>query len=418
MIKIKKFNSRNRFLNFLLSIVNFIISLLVGIINFFLYISNGFANLFIKKYKYKYEYLYIIVISIISIFFSIISMCGFKNATKISWISNSPFIIHVILLIISVSILLTSIILLFNKNDKDKNSFWITRITSYVITSILLCYLLDITLFDFINRLDYVTRPNENTSSLDTIVYFIKTYRVNFEDGIIMTLKLSLLGTLFGLLIAFVLVIFRMFKITPKDNIISASFKKIASSFSKIYITIIRGTPMVVQAFIFYYLFLMIFQKTLSNTDYQYFIHNIWTPYRAGLFTVTINTAAYLTEVLRGGINSVDKGQSEAAKALGLNEVQTMVRIVFPQAIKSSLPSIGNEFIVNIKDTSVLSLIGILDLFSVGKNDILGVFTTKSLEAYLIVAIYYLVLTYITSKILQYIEKKMEIPVKEITSSN
>lgn len=416
MIKIKKINSRNRFLNFLLSIVNSILSLLVGILNFFLYISNGFANLFVKKYKY--ENLYIIVVSIISIFFSIISICGFKSGTKISWISNSPSALHIILLVISASILFANIIFLINKKNKENNSFLRTRIISYIITTILLCYLLDITLFDFINRLDYVTRPNENTSTIDTMIYFIKTYKINFEDGILMTLKLSLLGTLFGLLIAFVLVICRTFKVTPKDNIIFASFKRITCGFSKIYITVIRGTPMVVQAFIFYYLFLMIFQKNLSTTDYQYFTNNIWTPYRAGLFTVTVNTAAYLTEVLRGGINSVDKGQSEAAKALGLNGVQTMVRIVFPQAIKSSLPSIGNEFIVNIKDTSVLSLIGILDLFSVGKNDILGVFTTKSLEAYLIVAIYYLVLTYITSKILQYIEKKMEIPVKEITSSN
>ena len=95
-----------------------------------------------------------------------------------------------------------------------------------------------------------------------------------------------------------------------------------------------------------------------------------------------------------------------------------MMLIVFPQALKNSLPSIGNEFIVNIKDTSVLTLIGVLDLFSVSKNDILGVFSGKSLEAYLIVAAYYLILTYLTSKLLQYFEKRMNLPVKEIVSSN
>ena len=131
-----------------------------------------------------------------------------------------------------------------------------------------------------------------------------------------------------------------------------------------------------------------------------------------------LNSGAYISEIIRGGINSVDKGQSEAAQALGLGKVKTMMLIVFPQALKNSLPSIGNEFIINIKDTSVLTLIGVLDLFSVSKLDILGTFSGKSLEAYLIVAVYYLVLTYLTSKLLQYFEKKMNMPVKGITSSN
>ena len=95
-----------------------------------------------------------------------------------------------------------------------------------------------------------------------------------------------------------------------------------------------------------------------------------------------------------------------------------MMLIIFPQSIKNSLPSIGNEFIINIKDTSVLTLIGVLDLFSVGKNDILGIFQTKSLEAYLLVAVVYLILTYCTAKILNYIEVRMNMPVKGITSSN
>ena len=95
-----------------------------------------------------------------------------------------------------------------------------------------------------------------------------------------------------------------------------------------------------------------------------------------------------------------------------------MMLIVFPQAIKNSLPSIGNEFIVNIKDTSVLTMIGVLDLFSVAKKDILGIYSAKNLEAYLLVAVFYLILTYFTSKLLQYAEKSMDVPVKEITSSN
>ena len=156
----------------------------------------------------------------------------------------------------------------------------------------------------------------------------------------------------------------------------------------------------------------------MSFSEYRDFVVDVWTPFRAGLFTVSVNTTAYLTEVLRGGINAVDKGQKEAAEALGLSKFRTMVHIIFPQAIKNSLPSIGNEFIINIKDTSVLTLIGVLDLFSVANKDILGLFSAKSLEAYLIIAVYYLILTYLTSKLLQYFEKKMNMPVKGITSSN
>ena len=146
-------------------------------------------------------------------------------------------------------------------------------------------------------------------------------------------------------------------------------------------------------------------------------MYEIATPI-ASLITVSINTGAYLTEVIRNGIQSIDKGQMEASRALGMSQSKAMFYVIFPQALKNSFASIGNEFIINIKDTSVLTLIGVLDLFSVSKLDILGTFSGKSLEAYLIVAVYYLVLTYLTSKLLQYFEKKMNMPVKGITSSN
>ncbi len=386
----------------------------------FIEIYKWFINIFIKSYKH--EDIYIGTISIISSGFAIASLCGFKKGTSISWIANCSPIIHIILLLFSISILIFIIIenVLEKKHQNNflKDKFWYKRTLSYVVSAILLAYLTDLIILDFINRWNYVTKPTDSTSTLNTMIYFMKNYQINFEEGIKSTISLSLLGTLFGLIIAFGLVSLRMLNINKHDNYLSATLKRFGIGFSKIYVTIIRGTPMVVQAFIFYYLILSIFQKSLSPDDYQYFIYEVWTPYRAGLFTVSINTAAYLTEVLRGGISSVDKGQQEAAEALGLNKTQTMFKVIFPQAIKNSLPSIGNEFIVNIKDTSVLTLIGILELFSVAKNDILGIYSGKSLEAYLIVAIYYLIMTFLTSKLLQYIEKKMNVPVKEITSSN
>ena len=139
-------------------------------------------------------------------------------------------------------------------------------------------------------------------------------------------------------------------------------------------------------------------------------------PFYCGLFVVTINTAAYIAEIIRGGIQSVDDGQSEAAYALGLTHIQTMVYVIIPQAIKNSLPAIGNEFVINIKDTAVLSVIGIFELFNQGRK-ITGMHY-RQLEVYLIVALIYLFLTYSISTLLKTIERKMDLQVVEITSSN
>ena len=251
------------------------------------------------------------------------------------------------------------------------------------------------------------------------MIFFLRVYNSSFVEGIKVTIILSLVGTLIGLVLALGMVALRMMKAGPRDSDFVKFLKKLGNSIANIYVTVIRGTPMVVQAFVFYYLVVGIAFAHYGDTQqYQDFLQNVWTPFRAGLFTVSINTTAYITEILRGGINSVDVGQSEAAQAIGFGKFRTMMLIVFPQAIKNSLPSIGNEFIVNIKDTSVLVMIGILDLFSVAKMDILGKYSGKSLEAYLLVAIIYLILTFFTAKLLNYIEKKMNMPAKPIPSSN
>ena len=212
-----------------------------------------------------------------------------------------------------------------------------------------------------------------------------------FLNTLIVTVCAAAIGLVLGVIIAII-------KVFAKEN----KYLTIPAKICDIYTTIVRGTPVALQ------LFLMVF-AILAIPGFKV---------TAVIITFGLNSSAYVSENIRAGILSVDKGQMEAGRSLGLTKLKTMIKIVFPQAIKNSLPSIGNEFIVNIKDTSVLTLIGVLDLFSVAKNDILGIFSAKSLEAYLIVAVYYLVLTYITSKLLQYFEKKMDMPVKGITSSN
>ena len=420
MIRFTRLKSKNSLLKILYGFINIIIGLLVGILNMFISFGLWFYKKLIKKYKN--ELLFIALISGVNLYFSILGLMGKQKEQLYTWLGNSPsfaqiglIIVFSIILIVGLALYILSRVKKINISDKY---FWLIRSVSYFVSFALLMFIVDFVVLDFISRYKLAIRPNQDTSTYDTIIYFVKNYRVSFMEGIKTTLSLALLGTLIGLVLAFGMVILRMLKVGPRDNDFVKLLKKIGNTFANIYVTIIRGTPMVVQAFIFYYLVLSIVRPTMSISEYRDFIDNVWTPFRAGLFTVSINTTAYLTEVLRGGIGSIDKGQEEAASSLGLGKFKTMLLIIFPQGIKNSLPSIVNEFIINIKDTSVLTLIGVLDLFSVGKNDILGVFSGNSLEVYLIVAAYYLILTYLTSKLLQYFEKKMNMPVKGITSSN
>jgi putative lysine transport system permease protein len=220
-----------------------------------------------------------------------------------------------------------------------------------------------------------------------------------FLVGVTTTLGLSLAGTVIGFLIALILVFMRLDQKSIRISKYSKTVKKIMVSFSKFYVTIFRGTPMIVQAAFFWY-GLGLFGDAML----------------CGLFVVSVNTAAYIAEILRGGIGSVDFGQAEAARSLGMTNFQSMRYVIFPQAIKNSMPAIGNEFVINIKDTSVLSIIGIFELFNQTRK-IAGMHY-RQLEAYFVVALIYLFLTYTVTKGLQAIEKKLDMPIKELTSSN
>ena len=128
----------------------------------------------------------------------------------------------------------------------------------------------------------------------------------------------------------------------------------------------------------------------------------------AAIFIVSINTGAYMAEIIRGGIISIDKGQTEAAHSIGLTHWQTMVSVVLPQAIRNIMPSIGNEFVVNIKDSSVLNVISVTELFFQAKSATGAYF--RYFETYFIIALIYLTLTFSVTRILRLIEKKMDGP--------
>ena len=161
----------------------------------------------------------------------------------------------------------------------------------------------------------------------------------------------------------------------------------------KAYVEIFRGTPMIVQAVFIYYGLSQLFGVQLG----------MW---QAAFLVVSINTGAYMAESVRGGIISVDPGQMEGAKAIGMTHFQAMINVILPQAFRNILPQIGNNLIINIKDTSVLSVISIVDLFFVHKS-VSGALYTY-FESATIVMVIYLTMTLITSKLLRLWESKMD----------
>lgn len=228
----------------------------------------------------------------------------------------------------------------------------------------------------------------------NTIWYLIETYSGFFIRGVLITLLLSIVGTVGGFILSLFLTVLRTQEIDPRRDGMGRRFiKRLGRGFSTVYITLFRGTPMIVQAMIFYY--------GISPLRLSW-----WTPLFAGLTVVTLNTTAYIAEVIRSGINGIDKGQMEAARSLGFSRRQSMFLIILPQAIKNSLPAIGNEFIVNLKDTAVLSVIGVFDLFRATQSATSANF--RIVEGFIIAALVYLVLTYITGKIVAKLERVME----------
>lgn len=224
-----------------------------------------------------------------------------------------------------------------------------------------------------------------------TIYYLIDTYAGFFIRGILITLFLSVVGTLGGFILSLLLAVLRTQEIDHRrDHAFSIFLKKLGQGFSYLYVTLFRGTPMIVQAMLFYYGF--------APLGISW-----WTPLVAGLIVVTLNTTAYIAEVIRSGINGIDKGQMEASRSLGFSRSQSMFQIVLPQAIKNSLPAIGNEFIVNLKDTAVLSVIGVVDIFKA--TSLATSSNYRIVEGFFIAAVIYLILTFFTSKLVARLEK-------------
>ena len=221
-------------------------------------------------------------------------------------------------------------------------------------------------------------------------------YGASYLTGMRNTLILALTATAIGCVIGFLCGVLNTIPCAPGDSPVKKFFLKLIRAIVRIYVEVFRGTPMVLQA-VFLYYGLPYFTNGAQRFD------NIWA---AAILVVSINTGAYMAESVRGGIISVDPGQTEGAKAIGMTHFQTMVHVILPQAFRNIIPQIGNNFIINIKDTSVMFVIGFIEFFAVHRNIVglnLMYFPSATIEM-----IGYLCLTLAASILLRVLEKKMD----------
>ena len=229
---------------------------------------------------------------------------------------------------------------------------------------------------------------------LERIVYLLQQYGTSYLKGAGTTLVIALVSTFVGCVIGFAVGIVQTIPSDPKrDSVVKRVLLKIVKIIMKAYVELFRGTPMIVQAVFIYYGMAQVFGIQLG----------MWS---AAFFVVSINTGAYMAESVRGGIISVDPGQMVGAKAIGMTHFQAMIHVILPQAFRNIIPQIGNNFIINIKDTSVLSIISIVDLFFVHKS-VAGALYTYFESATIVMCIY-LTMTLVSSRLLLLWEKKLD----------
>ena len=208
---------------------------------------------------------------------------------------------------------------------------------------------------------------------------FLKEYFPVFLDGAMWTLMISAITVILGSILGMLLCIMKRSKI------------KILNFISTSYVEVIRGTPLLLQIYIVYF--------GLPSFGLQLEV------LPSCIIAISLNSAAYVSEIIRAGIEAVDKGQLEAARSLGMNEAIAMRLVVFPQAIKNILPPIGNEFVAIIKESSMASTIGVAELMYSSK--IVTGATYKGFEPLIVIAMFYFVMTFSLGRVMSYVEKRL-----------
>ena len=246
---------------------------------------------------------------------------------------------------------------------------------------------------------------------------FERTFRFlgMFRDGLICTISLSALTVVFGFILALILAVmrlsnfqpFRSFAVDAKGQLREEGFLAVLGRFrplnfiATVYVEVFRATPMLVQLFVIYYIVF----APLSLPDFKLFGFIRFDRFLPGVIALTMNSGAYLCEIIRAGIQSIDIGQTEAARSLGMSQFKNMRFIILPQALKNILPAIANEFVVIIKESAVTYTIGVQDIMAVVQS-IKGA-TYLIMEPLLVATAMYFCLCFPTSKIIAHFERRM-----------
>lgn len=224
------------------------------------------------------------------------------------------------------------------------------------------------------------------------VVEIVAKYYPNLLRGVGYTMLIALTGTIAGLLIGLAT---GMLRTTPlsKNGFVRA-LQKILNAIIAVYVEIFRGTPMMVQAMVIYW-------------GYAFATGGSTLPLiPSGIIIVSINTGAYMAEIVRGGIISIDKGQFEGASSIGMSHWQAMLHVILPQVLRNILPSVSNEFVINIKDTSVLNVIGVTELYYFA--GIIKRQSFQTFQTYLVVCVIYFILTFTVTRLLRFVESKLD----------
>ena len=227
----------------------------------------------------------------------------------------------------------------------------------------------------------------------DWVGLILNNYSGFLLKGTLFTVLLAIVGTVVGFLIGLLIGVYKTLPIRDEDPMIKKVLYKVFNFILSAYIEIFRSTPMMVQATVIFYGVAYIWAIRLDVIT-------------AAMFIISINTGAYMAEIVRGGIISVDKGQFEATHSIGMTHFQSMLFVILPQAIRNILPAIGNQFVINIKDSCVLNVIGVTELFFQTKS-IAGA-TFQTFPPYLITCVIYFVLCFSITQLLRYFETKMD----------
>ncbi len=219
-----------------------------------------------------------------------------------------------------------------------------------------------------------------------------RNYYPQLLQGVGTTMLIALTGTLAGLLIGLLTGVARTAPLSRSS--VLRLLQRLLNGLIAVYVEVFRGTPMMVQSMVIYW-------------GYAFATGGSTLPLiPSGMLIVSINTGAYMAEIVRGGILSVDRGQFEGAQAIGMRHGQTMRRVILPQVIRSILPSVSNEFVINIKDTSVLNVIGVTELYYFA--GIIKRQNFQTFQTYLVVCAIYFVLTFAVTRLLRLLEKRLE----------